>query len=78
MEVEDERMLVTWRPPMPTHGILQAYEILYRATEGTQPEQSILITDTTQTSRWIDGLQPFTRYQVQVKNNALKKSFSIE
>ncbi len=64
--VEDTRVQVRWSAPSPARGRITAYQLIYRATRDSETRETTLSTDGTQTSKWINNLQPHTTYEIQV------------
>ena len=63
-DTKDTGLLVNWTAPFPPHGIIKAYQVIYRKELNGQLTQSEFARN--ETGKWIWGLQPFTTYHIQV------------
>ena len=65
LSVESHSMVVAWRPPVPSHGVITNYEIKRNVLVGDKPRVIIVDNDTLQYR--ISGLAINTSYVVQVR-----------
>ena len=63
----NERVSLTWSPPLRPNGVLVAYEVSYRPTDSSQPHQTRHNTTHLATSFTTGDLEMGTEYNLSVR-----------